>query len=226
MLAAKSIGTPSRADHHPPHPAERAVADHGLGDARGRQRDHHRERALLPRPRLPARLPDLGAAALRRRQLHDADPGAGDLARPRDLADRARRSTSSATACATRSIRNCEADRRRHITVSFPHNRQTQRSSAGSRPDYRYPTRSKGLRRSRRVATASVFAAIERAAPVASRVGQPQGRNRHHAPRSELGYPAITSAYTASYRRRPGRPTGTMRPKLSVLDPAATGRVR
>ena len=34
------------ADHHPAHPAERAVADHGLGDPRHRQRDHHRERAV------------------------------------------------------------------------------------------------------------------------------------------------------------------------------------
>ena len=34
VLAAKSVGTPRAADHPAAHPAERAVADHGLGDAR------------------------------------------------------------------------------------------------------------------------------------------------------------------------------------------------
>ena len=62
VLAAQVDRRAERADHHPAHPAERAVADHGLGDARRGERDHHRDGAVVPRPRLPARLPDLGAA--------------------------------------------------------------------------------------------------------------------------------------------------------------------
>jgi hypothetical protein len=82
VLAARSIGTP---------PAERDVADHGGGDARDRQRDHHRKRPVLPRPRLPARFPDLGATSVRRGGLPDTVPRTGDLAGARDLADRAQR---------------------------------------------------------------------------------------------------------------------------------------
>jgi peptide/nickel transport system permease protein len=42
VLAARSIGTP-RTPHDPaPHPAQRAVADHGFGGAGARHRDHHR----------------------------------------------------------------------------------------------------------------------------------------------------------------------------------------
>ena len=47
--------------------------------------------AVLPRLRLPARLPDLGQASLRRRRPHAAVPGTGDLAGRHDLADRAER---------------------------------------------------------------------------------------------------------------------------------------
>jgi peptide/nickel transport system permease protein len=88
ILAARSIGTPA---DPAPHPAQRAVADHGLGNTRSGQRDHHRKRPELPRPRIPVRLPDLGQASVRFGRPHDLVPRAGDLARHRNLVHRAQR---------------------------------------------------------------------------------------------------------------------------------------
>ena len=73
VLAAKSIGTPNRRIITR-RVLPNCVADHGLGDARGGQRYHHRERAVVPGARVPVRLSDLGAAPFRRRELRDADP--------------------------------------------------------------------------------------------------------------------------------------------------------
>jgi peptide/nickel transport system permease protein len=91
VLAAKSIGTPPRriiTRHVLPNVLS---PDHGLGHAGGGERDHHRKRPQLPRPGLSVRLPDLGAALVRRGELHDADAEPGDLAGARDLADGAER---------------------------------------------------------------------------------------------------------------------------------------
>ncbi len=68
VLAARSIGTPSRRiilRHILPNVMSPIMVAATLGIA---ERDHHRKRAVsFLGPRLPARLPDLGAAAVRRR---------------------------------------------------------------------------------------------------------------------------------------------------------------
>ena len=109
--AARALGASTAAAGGAPHPAERARAGDRRRHDRRRRRDHRRIDPVVPRPRLPAGHPDLGPRAVRRQGLPrhraalGAVPGRGDLPR------RARRSTSSATGCATRSIRagSCDA---------------------------------------------------------------------------------------------------------------------
>ena len=89
VLAAKSIGTPTGGSS-PRHVLPNVLSPIMVSATLGVANAIITESALsFLGPGLPVGLPDLGAAAVRRRQLHDADPGAGDLARPRDLADRA-----------------------------------------------------------------------------------------------------------------------------------------
>ena len=105
VLAARSVGAPSRSHHPEAHPAQRPEPHHGGGHAGNRQRHHHRKRAQLSRPGLPLRLPHLGPAALRRRTLPRNRSRAGDLAGAGHLAHRPERELHGATACATRWIR-------------------------------------------------------------------------------------------------------------------------
>ncbi len=72
---------------HPPYPAQRAVADHGLGHAGHRQCHHHRKRAQLSGTGLSTGFPDLGEAAERCDGVLAGFPRAGDLARTGDFPD-------------------------------------------------------------------------------------------------------------------------------------------
>ena len=76
-------------DHRSSHFPERAVADHGVGDAGTGDGDHHRIGTVVPGPRLSVRLPNLGTPADRRSRLHGHHPQPRDLAGARHLADRA-----------------------------------------------------------------------------------------------------------------------------------------
>ena len=91
VLAAKSIGTPSRrmiSRHVLPNVLSPIMVSATLGIANAIITEIV---AVLPGPGLPAGLPDLGPAAVRRRRP-DADiPAEGDLAGHRHLADGAQR---------------------------------------------------------------------------------------------------------------------------------------
>ena len=88
-----------------PHPAQLARAgDRRRHHRRGRG-DHRRVDAVVPRPRLPARHPDLGPHPLRQQGVPRHRAALGALSRAPRSSSRCCASTSSATACATRSIR-------------------------------------------------------------------------------------------------------------------------
>ena len=85
VLASRSIGTPARRmilRHILPNVMSPIMVSATLGVANAVITG---KRAELPRPRLPAGLPDLGAAPERRAALYQPRAGAGALARPRPV---------------------------------------------------------------------------------------------------------------------------------------------
>ena len=82
---ARAVGLRHLQHHHALHPAQRAAADPGAGDADGGNRNHRRGQPVFPRPRPAAAGPELGLDAQHRQEL--PRPGAvdGDLAGRGDL---------------------------------------------------------------------------------------------------------------------------------------------
>ncbi len=89
----------------PPHPAECARTGDRRRHHRRRRGDHRRVDALVPRPRLSAGHSDLGADPVRQQGSPRHRGALGAVSRRRRSSSPCCRSTSSATACATRSIR-------------------------------------------------------------------------------------------------------------------------
>ena len=103
--AARALGaSPVRAGGAP-HPAQRARAGDRRRHHRRRRRHHRRVDAVVPRPRLSARHPDLGPAAVRRQGLPRHRRRTGRCFPAARSSWPCWPSTSSATGCATRSIR-------------------------------------------------------------------------------------------------------------------------
>ena len=99
---ARRVGA---APGHAPHPAQLARAGDRRRHDRRRRGDHRRVDAVVPRPRLSARHPDLGPDPVRQQGVPRHRAALGSLSRHRRSSSRCCASTSSATACATRSIR-------------------------------------------------------------------------------------------------------------------------
>ncbi len=125
--AARALGASKVAPGGAAHPAQCArPGDRGRHHRRGRR--HHRGiDPVVPRPRLSAGHPHLGASAVRAPRTSWTMPRTGRCSRVRRSSSRCSPSTSSATACATPSTRGAcsrrsEGPDRTH-TAAFPRKR-------------------------------------------------------------------------------------------------------
>jgi peptide/nickel transport system permease protein len=103
--AARAVGNPRWRIALFPHPAEHHAGAAGAGDAVDRGRDHRRGEPVVPRLGQQPPAPSLGQHAQHRARTSSTTRRGWRSGRACDLPAPCCRSTCSATACATRSIR-------------------------------------------------------------------------------------------------------------------------